>query len=122
MLEYGLYGKEISSSFNSAYTSISQKVKPLIIVDWLDSRHVDKFGNTEIASTTSTLSQPTSAFVQSSAPGMLANGRSLSEREIQFNRSRHANFYFTPIAFFGLSRTLHCDGFANCFCATCIVA
>jgi hypothetical protein len=96
MLEYGLYGKEISSSFNSAYTSISQKVKPLIIVDWLDSRHVDKSGNTEIASTTSTLSQPTSAFVQSSASGMLANSRSLSEREIQFNRSRHANFYFTP--------------------------
>ena len=50
MLQYGLYDKEISNSFDAAISGISQSVKPLVMVDWLDSRHIDKYSNTEIAS------------------------------------------------------------------------
>jgi hypothetical protein len=41
MLTSGLYGKELSSSFNTAITSPAQRIKPKIIIKWLDSRHVD---------------------------------------------------------------------------------
>jgi len=41
MLTSGLYGKTLSTSFNSAITSPAQKIKPKIIVKWLDSRHLD---------------------------------------------------------------------------------
>lgn len=41
MLTSGLYGKELSSSFNSAITAPAQKIKPKVIIKWLDSRHLD---------------------------------------------------------------------------------
>jgi hypothetical protein len=41
MLTSDVYGKPLSSLFNTAITSIAQKVKPRIIIDWLDSRHLD---------------------------------------------------------------------------------
>jgi hypothetical protein len=96
MLQYGLYDKEISSSFNAAIDDISQSVKPLILVDWLDSRHVDKYSNTEIASSNNTCTQKSEATVNLNVTGMLSNGRSLSANENLFNRSRGRDFYFTP--------------------------
>ncbi len=96
MLEYGLHGKEISDSFNSAFSGITQSVKPLILVDWLDSRHVDKYSNTEIASSNHTCTQISEAMVNSNASGMLAGNRQLSANEVLFNRSRGRDFYFTP--------------------------
>lgn len=41
MLTSGLYGKDLSTSFNSAIVAPAQKIKPKIIIKWLDSRHVD---------------------------------------------------------------------------------
>jgi hypothetical protein len=41
MLTSGLYGKELSNSFNSAITAPAQKIKPKVIIKWLDSRHLD---------------------------------------------------------------------------------
>ena len=41
MLTSGLYGKEFSTSFNSAIVAPAQKIKPKIIIKWLDSRHLD---------------------------------------------------------------------------------
>lgn len=41
MLTSGMHGKELSSSFNTAITSPAQRIKPKIIIKWLDSRHVD---------------------------------------------------------------------------------
>lgn len=40
MLTTDYYGKTISSDFNSATLAKGQKVKPKIIVNWLDSRHL----------------------------------------------------------------------------------
>lgn len=37
----GLYGKILSNTFNSATTAYAQKVKPRVIIDLLDSRHLD---------------------------------------------------------------------------------
>ena len=96
MLQYGLYDKQISDSFNSASSAISQRIKPLILVDWLDSRHIEKNANVEIASSNYTVSQLSNATVILNAAGMLSNGRSLSNKEIQFNQSRQRDFYFTP--------------------------
>ena len=96
MLQYGLYDKEISNSFDTAINDISQSVKPLILVDWLDSRHVDKYSNTEIASSNDTCTQKSEATVNLNVTGMLSNGRTLSANENLFNRSRGRDFYFTP--------------------------
>lgn len=96
MLSKGRYDIDISSSFNNAISAISQRVKPLIIIDWLDSRHLDKFGNTEIASSNATNSLKTNQEVINSASGLLMTGRSLGSREVLFNKSRDRNFYFTP--------------------------
>lgn len=41
MLTSGLYGKELSTSFNSAIIAPAQKIKPKVIIKWLDSRHLD---------------------------------------------------------------------------------
>ena len=96
MLQYGLYDKQISDSFNSASSAISQRIKPLILVDWLDSRHIEKNANVEIASSNYTVSQLSNATVILNATGMLSNGRSLSNKEVLFNQSRQRDFYFTP--------------------------
>lgn len=96
MLTKGRYDLDISTSFNTAISSISQRVKPLILIDWLDSRHLDKSGNTEIASSNYTNSLKTDQEVSNSASGLLAGNRALTSREILFNKSRNRNFYFTP--------------------------
>ena len=96
MLTKGRYDLDISNSFNNAISSISQRVKPLILIDWLDSRHVDKFANTEIASSNYTNALKTDQQVSNTASGLLDNNRSLTSREILFNKSRDRNFYFTP--------------------------
>lgn len=36
-----IYGKTLSNSFNSAISAYAQKVKPKIVIDLLDSRHID---------------------------------------------------------------------------------
>jgi hypothetical protein len=41
MLTSGLYGKDLSNSFNSAIVAPAQKIKPKVIIKWLDSRHLD---------------------------------------------------------------------------------
>ena len=46
MLIKGLYNKPISNTFIEKTTSIAQRIKPIVIIDWLDSRHVEKSGNT----------------------------------------------------------------------------
>jgi len=96
MLTKGRYNIDISSSFNNAISSISQRVKPLIVIDWLDSRHIDKSGNTEVASSNYTNNEKTNQNIIDNASGLLASGRTLSEREILFNKSRNRSFYFTP--------------------------
>lgn len=96
MLQYGLYTKQISTSFNNAISGIAQSVKPLIFIDWLDSRHIDKLSNTDIATSNYTNSKITENTVNLNVAGMLANGRTLSANEILMNRSRGADFYFTP--------------------------
>ncbi|MEY2973507.1 MAG: Concanavalin A-like lectin/glucanase superfamily [Pseudomonadota bacterium] len=96
MLTKGRYELDISNSFNNAISSISQRVKPLILIDWLDSRHVDKSGNTEIASSNYTNALKTDQETSNTASGLLHGGRSLTTREILFNKSRNRNFYFTP--------------------------
>ena len=96
MLESGLYDKDISNYFNSAFNAISQSVKPLIMVDWLDSRHIDKHSNTEIASSNYTNLQISAATVNQNISGMLSGSRQLSDNEVLFNRSRGRDFYFTP--------------------------
>lgn len=96
MLTKGRYDLDISTSFNTAISSISQRVKPLILIDWLDSRHLDKSANTEIASSNYTNALKTDQEVSNSASGLLAGNRALTSREILFNKSRNRNFYFTP--------------------------
>jgi hypothetical protein len=96
MLTKGRYDVDISSSFNNAISSISQRVKPLILIDWLDSRHINKSGNTGIASSNYTNSAKTNQNIIDNAAGLLASGRSLSDKEILFNKSRNRDFYFTP--------------------------
>lgn len=46
MLTTGRYGKPLSSDFNTVINSPAQKVKPKIIVTWLDSRHLDNLSVT----------------------------------------------------------------------------
>jgi hypothetical protein len=46
MLTSGLYGKDLSTSFNSAIIAPAQKIKPKIIIKWLDSRHIDNLSIT----------------------------------------------------------------------------
>jgi hypothetical protein len=41
MITTDFYNKDLSSSFNSAIIAAAQKVKPKILVTWLDSRHLD---------------------------------------------------------------------------------
>lgn len=41
MLTKDIYGKTLSTSFNTAISAYAQKVKPRIHIQWLDSRHVD---------------------------------------------------------------------------------
>lgn len=97
MLTYGLYGKPISNTFIEKTAAISQKIKPLVIAHWLDSRHIDKVdANTEIASSNATFTIPSSNDINNEAYGMLSESRSLSDNEIVFNKSKRADFYFTP--------------------------
>jgi len=96
MLTKGRYDVNISSSFNTATSAISQRVKPLIIIDWLDSRHLDKVSNTEIASSNATYSSKSNQDIINNSSGMLADGRSLSTNEIVFNKARQKDYYFTP--------------------------
>jgi hypothetical protein len=103
MLQYGLYGKQISNTFVQSTTAISQTIKPLILIDWLDSRHVAKYNNAEIASSTSSFSTPTTNDINLEAAGMLLRTnritptyRSLSVKEIEFNKRNRSDYYFTP--------------------------
>jgi len=103
MLQYGLYGKQISNTFVEKTTSISQTIKPLILIDWLDSRHVLKSNNTEIASSASSFTAPSNNDITSEVNGMLLRTnrltptyRSLTTAEIEFNKKNRSNFYFTP--------------------------
>ena len=41
MLTKDIYGKTLSTSFNTAISSYAQKVKPRVHIQWLDSRHID---------------------------------------------------------------------------------
>jgi hypothetical protein len=41
MITIDQYGKDLSSDFNTAIASKAQKIKPKVIVTWLDSRHLD---------------------------------------------------------------------------------
>jgi len=46
MLVTDQYGKTLSSDFNSAISAKAQKIKPKVIVTWLDSRHLDNLSVT----------------------------------------------------------------------------
>lgn len=108
MLTEGLYGKPISNSFIEKTTSIAQKIKPLVIIDWLDSRHVEKSGNTEVASSNYAFDSVSDQSIEDEAYGLLSSNitsmgppivrssRTLSDKEILFNKSRRSSFYFTP--------------------------
>jgi len=97
MLTHGLYGKPISNTFIEKTSAISQKIKPLVIAHWLDSRHIDKVdANTEIASSNATFQIPSSNDIVNESYQMLSENRSLSDNEITFNKAKRANFYFTP--------------------------
>ena len=39
MIINNIYGKQLSSDFNSKIVASSQRIKPKILIDWLDSRH-----------------------------------------------------------------------------------
>lgn len=41
MITIDQYGKDLSSDFNTAIASKAQKIKPKVVVTWLDSRHLD---------------------------------------------------------------------------------
>ncbi|NDB56830.1 hypothetical protein EB001_00020 [bacterium] len=41
MITIDQYGKNLSSDFNTAIAAKAQKIKPKVIVTWLDSRHLD---------------------------------------------------------------------------------
>lgn len=41
MLSVDQYGKNLSSDFNTAIAAKAQKIKPKVVVTWLDSRHLD---------------------------------------------------------------------------------
>ena len=41
MITTDIYGKTLSTSFETASTSSAQRVKPKIVIQWLDSRHLD---------------------------------------------------------------------------------
>lgn len=97
MLTHGLYNKPISDTFIDKTSAISQKIKPMVIAHWLDSRHIDKVNaQTEIASSNATYTIPTNNDISNEAYGMLSGSRSLSDNEILFNKSKRADFYFTP--------------------------
>jgi hypothetical protein len=103
MLQYGLYGKQISNTFVQSTTAISQTIKPLILIDWLDSRHVGKYNNAEIASSTSSFTAPTTNAINLEASGMLLRTnrvtptyRTLSTKEVEFNKRNRSDYYFTP--------------------------
>jgi len=40
MLVNDIYGKQLSNVFNSKIVSASQRIKPKVLIDWLDSRHI----------------------------------------------------------------------------------
>lgn len=108
MLIRGLYDKPISNTFVEKTSSIAQRIKPLVIIDWLDSRHVEKSGNTEIASSNYTFADVSDQSVIDESYGLLSSSttsfspsltksvRSLSDKEILFNKSKRSSFYFTP--------------------------
>lgn len=103
MLQYGLYGKQISNTFVQSTTAISQTIKPLILIDWLDSRHVSKYNNAEIASSTSSFTSPTTNDINLEVSGMLLRTnrvtpiyRILSTKEVEFNKRNRSDYYFTP--------------------------
>jgi hypothetical protein len=41
MITKDIYGKNLSNTFTSAIDAYAQKVKPKIVITFLDSRHVD---------------------------------------------------------------------------------
>lgn len=46
MLVIDQYGKDLSSDFNTAISAKAQKIKPKVVVTWLDSRHLDNLSVT----------------------------------------------------------------------------
>lgn len=104
MLDTGLYGKAISNTFISKTTDISQRIKPLILIDWLDSRHVLKYNGVDIASSNSAFTTPSTEAVNLEVSGMLLRTakspsvtyRSLSGNELSFNKRNRSDYYFTP--------------------------
>ena len=40
MIVNDIYGKELSSVFNTKISSPVQRIKPKVLIDWLDSRHI----------------------------------------------------------------------------------
>ena len=108
MLTQGLYNKPISNTFIEKTSSIAQRIKPLVIIDWLDSRHVEKSGNTEIASSNYAFADVSDQTIVNESSGLLSSSstslgppvvktvRSLTDKEILFNKSKRSSFYFTP--------------------------
>jgi hypothetical protein len=96
MITSDIFDKPISNTFISKTTSIAQKIKPRVIVDWLDSRHVDKSGNTNIVTSNYTWQDLTTENINSLSTGLLSNSRSLTSKEINFNKKASTAFYFKP--------------------------
>ena len=99
MLTQGLYNKPISNTFIEKTSSIAQRIKPLVIIDWLDSRHVEKSGNTEIASSNYAFADVSDQTIVNESSGLLSSSstslgppvvktvRSLTDKEILFNNT-----------------------------------
>lgn len=96
MLTTDRYGKSLSNTFISKTTSIAQKIKPLVIIHWLDSRHLDKDGNTAVAVSNAEFAATSNSDITNEAYGLLSNSRSLTSKELDYNKARRSDFYFTP--------------------------
>lgn len=57
MLTKDIYGKTFSNSFNSAINAYAQKIKPKVVIQWLDSRHVDNLTANTNSSHSSTVGE-----------------------------------------------------------------
>lgn len=67
----GLYGKTLSNTFNSATTAYAQKVKPKIVIDLLDSRHLD---NLTVTTNSSHGNTSKGSYGYYFSPNQLVNG------------------------------------------------
>lgn len=74
MITVDQYNKTLSSDFNNAITAKAQKVKPKVIVTWLDSRHLDNLVVTTNDPHANT-SYPSIGFYFSSAEAANGNER-----------------------------------------------